>query len=91
MRIEIGDKYLVTADQYNYILQERKVAKEGKNVGSEYLQTVGYFTRISQLVTTLIQLEVRQSDIASLSEMDAIIKAVGNQCEAAFKAEMVEV
>lgn len=91
MRIEIGDKYLVTADQYNYILQEKKVAKEGKNIGSEYMQNVGYFTRISHLVKTLIQLEVRQSDINSLSEMDALIKAVGTQCEMAFKAEAAEV
>lgn len=91
MRIEIGDKYLVTADQYNYILQEKKVAKEGKNIGNEYLQTVGYFTRISQIVTSLIHLEVRQSDITSLAEMDALIKAVGTQCELAFKAEAAEV
>jgi len=91
MRIEIGDKYLVTADQYNYILQEKKVAKEGKNAGSEYMQNIGYFTRISQLVTTLIHLEVRQSDITSLSEMDALIKSVGTQCELAFKAEAAEV
>ena len=91
MRIEIGDKYLVTADQYNYILQEKKVAKEGKNVGNEYLQNVGYFTRISQLVTTLMQLEVRQADISSLSEMNALIKSVGAQCELAFKSEAAEV
>ncbi|MHB9806985.1 MULTISPECIES: DUF5405 family protein [Pantoea] len=55
------------------------------------MQNVGYFTRISQLVTTLIQLEVRQSDISSLSEMDALIKSVGDQCELAFKAEAAEV
>lgn len=30
MRIEIGDKYLVTADQYNYILQEKKLPKKAR-------------------------------------------------------------
>ncbi|WP_237680779.1 DUF5405 family protein [[Erwinia] mediterraneensis] len=47
MQISISEKYVVTGDQYQYILNERKTVKEGKNAGSEYQQTVGYFPKLS--------------------------------------------
>lgn len=30
IRIEIGDKWVITSDQYQFILNEKKVVKSGK-------------------------------------------------------------
>lgn len=46
MEISIGDKYVITADQYQYVLQERKTKKDGKDAGGEYLSTIGYYTKL---------------------------------------------
>lgn len=85
MQISIGEKYVVTGDQYQYILNERKTVKEGKNAGSEYQQTVGYFPKLSQLVAALLHLECRTTDVASLEHLEKYIERVAAQCERAFK------
>lgn len=84
MKIEIGDKYVLTADQFQLIVQEKKIVKEGKNAGGEYLSLVGYFPKLSQAIAGLIHLDVQMSDVKSLQEMEQHIRRVSEQCEQAF-------
>ncbi|WP_257574501.1 hypothetical protein [Hafnia alvei] len=44
MQIEIGE-YVITSDTYNLILNEKKVAKEGKSAGEERLQSIGFYSK----------------------------------------------
>lgn len=85
MQIEIGDKYVLTADQYQYIIQEKKTVKEGKNAGSEYLSLVGYYPKLSQAISALIHLDVQLSDVQTLQGMEQHVNRVALQCEQAFK------
>lgn len=84
MQIEIGE-YVITSDTYNLILNEKKVAKEGKSVGEERLQSIGFYSKISTLISALIQREVLLSDVQSLQAMQQLIERVSLQCEKAFK------
>lgn len=84
MQIDIGDKYVLTADQYQYIVQEKKTVKEGKNAGSEYLSLVGYYPKLSQAINALIHLDVRLEDVQSLQAMEKHINRISLQCEQAF-------
>jgi len=85
MKIDIGDKYVLTADQFQFIVQEKKIVKEGKNAGGEYLSLVGYFPKLSQAIAGLIHLDVQLSDVQSLQAMEQHIRRVSEQCEQAFK------
>lgn len=85
MQIDIGEKYALTADQFQYIVQEKKTIKEGKNAGSEYLSLVGYCPKLSQAITGLIHLDVQLSDVQSLQAMEQHINRVALKCEQAFK------
>lgn len=85
MKIDIGDKYVLTADQFQFIVQEKKIVKEGKNAGGEYLSLVGYFPKLSQAIAGLIHLDVQMSDVQSLQEMEQHIRRVAEQCEHAIK------
>ena len=40
--IEVGDRFVVTSDQFQFILQEKKTAKSGKSAGKEWLGVIGY-------------------------------------------------
>lgn len=84
MKIVIADKYLLTADQYQYIVKEKKIVKDGKNAGEEYLSLVGYFPKLSQAISGLINLDVQMSEVTSLKEMQNHIETIAAQCEAAF-------
>lgn len=46
IRIEIGERYVVTSDSFQFILHEKKRAESGKNAGQEWLAVVGYYPKL---------------------------------------------
>ncbi len=84
IRIEIGDKWVITSDQYQFILNAKKVVKSGKKAGEEWLDTIGYYPKIEQLISGLIHHHIQQSTITSIEEMAAEIKRIGALCADAF-------
>ncbi|USR60647.1 DUF5405 family protein [Lelliottia amnigena] len=85
IRIEIGDKWVITSDQYQFILNEKKVVKSGKKSGEEMLATIGYYPKINQLISGLIHHHIQISEIDSLKEMAKEIESIGQLCASAFK------
>lgn len=86
IRIEIGDKWVITSDQYQFILNEKKVIKSGKKSGEEWLDTIGYYPKIEQLISGLVHHHIQTATINSLSEMATEIEKLSFICENAFKA-----
>ncbi|WP_336241105.1 DUF5405 family protein [Enterobacter hormaechei] len=86
IRIEIADKWVITSDQFQFILNEKKVIKSGKNAGEEWLDTIGYYPKINQLITGLVHHQIQTTSINSLSEMAEEIEKLSVICENAFKA-----
>ncbi|MDN4966027.1 DUF5405 family protein [Enterobacter hormaechei] len=86
IRIEIADKWVITSDQFQFILNEKKVIKSGKNAGEEWLDTIGYYPKINQLITGLVHHQIQTTPINSLSEMAEEIEKLSFICEHAFKA-----
>ncbi len=85
MKIEIDGKYVITGDHNQFILNEKKVVKEGKNAGQETLAVVGYYPKLSWLINSLIVRDIRVSDIDSLKGIQERINEIGQQCETAFE------
>lgn len=86
IHIQVGEKWVITSDQYQFILQEKKIAKTGKMAGKEWLDTIGYYPKISQLVSGLIHHHIHTSVVDSIEEMNAEIARIAQACENAFKA-----
>ena len=74
MCIPLGDKYYVQSNAYTYVLVERKIIKTGIKAGTEQLSNVGYFQSLGSLAKSLINKEVRESEIKTLEELDARIR-----------------
>ena len=87
VHIQVGDKWVITSDQYQFILQEKKIAKTGKMAGKEWLDTIGYYPKINQLISALMRNHIENSVISSLEAMSAEIERVGQQCAVAFEAQ----
>ncbi|HDX8822871.1 TPA: DUF5405 family protein [Klebsiella michiganensis] len=85
IRIEVSDKWVITSDQYQFILNEKKVVKSGKKAGEEWLDTIGYYPKINQLISGLIHHHIQTATINFLVEMAAEIERVGNLCTAAVR------
>lgn len=86
IRIEIGDKWIITSDQYQFILNEKKVVKSGKKAGEEWLDTIGYYPKINQLISGLIHHRIQQSSITALDQMASEIERIGEICASSIKA-----
>ncbi|MCG8709214.1 DUF5405 family protein [Brenneria sp. 4F2] len=85
MEISIGEKYVITSDKYQYILQEKKIKKEGKDIGQEYLSTIGFYPKLSQLISRLCHLEIMTSDVQTLQAFEQRINRLSIEIETAFK------
>lgn len=88
IRIEIGDRYVVTSDAFQFILQEKKTAKTGRNAGNEWLDVVGYYPKLSQLVTGLMVHDALTCDARCLGELNAQIERTARECAEAFVANV---
>lgn len=87
IHIEVGDKWVITSDQYQFTLNEKKVGKKGSREGADYLAVIGYYPKINQLISALIRNHIESSVISSLEAMSAEIERVGQQCAVAFEAQ----
>ena len=84
IRIEVGDRYVVTSDQFQFILCEKKIALTGKNAGKEWLNTVGYYPKLSQLVSGLLHHSILTGDATAFESLAVQVERVAEQCQAAF-------
>lgn len=84
IRIEIGERYVVTSDRFQFILQEKKTALTGKNAGSEWLDVIGYYGTIAKLISGLVHHDILTGDAVSFEALSAQVERLGQQCLKAF-------
>lgn len=84
MEFKISDKYVITSTSHDFVLNELRTIKEGKNAGQEGRAVVGYFTKLGQLVSYLIAHDIKGSNVDSLCAMDSRINELAKSIEEAF-------
>ena len=60
MSIKITDKYEIDADEYQFIVVEKKVAKKGKNAGKEYTTNIAHVNNITHALEVIYKRETRK-------------------------------
>lgn len=89
LRISVGNKWVITSDRYQFILNERKIVLSGEKKGQAYLEAVGYYSKIDQLVSGLVHFDVRTAEIKSISSLVDKVEHVCKLCQEAFPAALV--
>ncbi|HFJ4329208.1 DUF5405 family protein [Serratia liquefaciens] len=89
IHIKIDDRFVITSDVHQFILNQRVVGKAGESAGKERLVPLAYCPTINQLVNTLIHHHVRDSDVRSISELAAKITRIGQRCEDSFNNQEI--
>ena len=74
--IRLGENHRITSDSMNYILQERKEVLEGKTRGEEYFINLGYYSTISSLLESYMELCIRNSEAKSMKEILDLVKKI---------------
>jgi len=89
IRIAVGGSWVITSDSLQFILNKKKMVLSGEKKGQEYLEAIGYYSRIDQLVGGLIHFDIRASKVKTISELASSIENVGKLCQEAFFAASV--
>lgn len=84
LRIAIGRDWVITSDTFQFILNRKKTVKTGKDVGKEWLDAIGYYPTIPQLVSGLIHQGARDSDVTNFINLSAEVERIGLLCQEAF-------
>ncbi|QKJ57614.1 DUF5405 family protein [Serratia fonticola] len=90
MEIRIDKDWVITSDTFQFILNRRKTVKSGKEVGKEWLDAIGYYPTIPQLISGLIHQGIRDSDATTLVELAAEVERIGLLCQVAFGSEVAK-
>lgn len=85
MNIQLDDNYRITADSKQYILQEIRVAKEGKNAGEETYSTIGFYGKLSHLLKAYKEVSIRSSEATTMQEVLEIIKNIDKKIDEILK------
>lgn len=65
LKIRLSDKYQITADQHNYILQQVRISEKG----NEYESNIAYYGSLGRLVNGLLENEIKTSQTNDLKAL----------------------
>ena len=66
MNLKLNDNYCITSDTYSLMLNQ---IKTNNKTGNEYLVVVGYYGNLETLIKSLLEREVRMSDVAKITDL----------------------
>lgn len=69
MNIPVNEKYVITADRHNWILNE-KLPPDSKD--KKKIRPVAYHGKLEHLINSLLEREVRLSDAGTFNELKAL-------------------
>lgn len=74
MEIYVGEKYKLTSDPMNVIINEKYEKKNKKNevVGYDY-KVVGYYANVTKALIALLHKDLRESESKSVEDLLAAI------------------
>jgi len=87
LEIEIGDKYKITSDPMNVILEEKyeKKVKDGALTGEVDYKRVGFYKDIPSAALGLFRREVNISEVKTMNELVDLVKETEANILKAFK------
>lgn len=83
MEIKVGETFIISSDEYNWILKEKKVSDPNHHLTktaepTERFVVVGYFGNIEQLSKNLLERHLKASESDSIQNLIKTIQQTEN-------------
>lgn len=83
MEIKIGDNFIVTSDEYNWILKQKQVSDPNHRFSKsktpvERFVVVGYFGKIEQLTNSLLERYLKVSEATNIQDLIKTLQQAQN-------------
>ncbi len=83
MRIELGNGYVITSDQFNFVLNKENVVQKGQNAGQTTLEAIAFHPTLAGIGQSLANRLMKTSTVTTLEELSELIDATGKLFEQA--------
>jgi len=87
MEIHINDKFVITSDEYNFILNTKSIIQSGKNKGKERTKPIKFCPTLSSLANAYIQLRARQSTAIDFKQLGADVARAVDEIRAVLEPQ----
>lgn len=74
LHLRFGKYQVRRTDNFNIVVEEIKVTKEGANTGTEYFINIGYYKRLHSALEKVLQLSIEAKSIKSLADVVQSLK-----------------
>ncbi|HHW91052.1 MAG TPA: hypothetical protein GX745_09145 [Clostridiales bacterium] len=81
INIKLDDKYTLTSNSMNYIIEETKVIQDGSKKGETYKTVYGYYGTVEAALKGFKELKIRTSDAKSIKELLEVSKETDKKIE----------
>lgn len=75
LKIHLTDKYQITADSFQYILQEKSIS-ESRN---DYEKNIAYYGTLEQLVKGLLEREIKSSAVEQIAQLSVRVNRLARK------------
>ena len=91
MILKLNNTYQIVTDNKNVILQERKIAISGENVGKEYFSNLGYYSNFEQAIKGCLKHGITSSDVEGLQAITNYLACIATDIITSVKLLEFEV
>lgn len=74
MTIILSEKYKLTSDARNIMLEEKKIVKAGENKGQENWENVGYYPNLQWAVNAIVRRGIQTTEVEGIQNIINCIK-----------------
>lgn len=85
MKIEISDKWVITSDPDQFIVNSRIISQGEKTKGQEILKPEAYLNTLAQCFKWLMRRHVRECEATSFQEVLVAIRSFEERIDAVIK------
>lgn len=88
MEIQLNEKFRITTDNYNYILQEQKLVQPKDDSKEQYYKwdDVGYYGKLEHALNAALEKVTRDSDVVTLEDLKNLWLDISKQFIKAIKS-----
>jgi hypothetical protein len=76
MRLDINDKYCITSDSFQYVVNVKRVSNSEETKGQEYLTPEAYLPSITQCLKWIVDHSIRTSNTQGFRELQSHLNKI---------------
>ncbi len=85
MKIQLTDKYIMTSDDHNFIINQCWTGKEGKSKGKEMMKAIAFYPTLKRALEGFVEMKLRQSSAQDIQTLLGELRSLSEHLKGLFQ------